>query len=497
MYSFKENVTRYIDAGFPIIYVDSLEEEKVIEEVQSLFQDRGILEWNVRGLFDYSNNSNLLEQKLEESLELLLNDKDISKKKIIVLKGLKSFIDNTDVTERLKMLAREINEGEIKDATVLIVAPNLKFPLELEQYVTVLNVDYLSEAEIKAIITEFISEYELTKPNDDFLSELSVLFKGLNESDIKNVLSLAVSSDGELNRSDFSLIFEHKQQLIRKSGILDMVPVVESINDIGGLENLKTWLQRKSSVFKNITKARAFGVDIPKGVLIVGMPGCGKSLTAKATAKLFDIPLLRLDMGRLMGKYVGESEGNLRRAIALADACSPCVLWIDELEKAFAGIGGQGGGNEVTARLFGHFLTWLQEKDSLTFVIATANNIAVLSPELLRKGRFDEIFYVNLPNKDERKKIFDIHIRKRRGQDLEQIDISKLVDKTEGFSGADIEGVIKDTVELAFVNNKPNISTEDIISSINLSNSLADTLKDSIEKLSKFYKDHKFKSASA
>ena len=492
MYSFKENATRYIDAGFPIIYVDSLEEEKVINEVHSLFKDRGILEWNVRGLFDHSDNSNLPEQGLEESLEFMLNDKEVSKKKIIVLKGLKSFIDNAGVTERLKILAQEINEGAIKDATILIVAPNLKFPLELEQYVTVLNVDYLTEEEIKAVIIGFIEEYDLTKPNEDFLNELSVLFKGLSESDIKNVLSLAVSSDGELNHSDFSLIFEHKQQLIRKSGILDMVPVIESINDIGGLENLKTWLQRKSSVFKNISKARAFGVDVPKGVLIVGMPGC-----AKATAKLFNIPLLRLDMGRLMGKYVGESEGNLRRAIALADACSPCVLWIDELEKAFAGIGGQGGSNEVTSRLFGHFLTWLQEKDSLTFVIATANNIAVLPPELLRKGRFDEIFYVNLPNKDEREKIFNIHIAKRRKQDLPSIDINKLVEKTEGFSGADIEGVIKDTVELAFTSDKSNIPTDDILAAINLSNSLADTLKDSIEKLSQFYKDHKFRSASA
>ena len=496
MYSFKENLIRYVDAGFPIIYVDSSEEANVTEEIQSLFKDKGILEWNIRGLFDYSNNSSLQDQGLEESLELILVDKEISKKKIFFIKGLKFFIEDVGVIERLKILAQKINEGEIKDATIFIVAPNLKFPLELEQYVTVLNIDFLTEEEIKAVIIEFVEEYQLTNPNENFLNELSVLFKGLNKLDIKNILSLATSSDGELNRSDFSLIFEHKQQLIRKSGILDMIPVVESINDIGGLDNLKNWLQRKSSVFQNITKARAFGVDVPKGVLIVGMPGCGKSLTAKATAKLFNIPLLRLDMGRLMGKYVGESEGNLRRAISLADACSPCVLWIDELEKAFAGIGEQGGSNEVTSRLFGHFLTWLQEKNSLTFVIATANNIAILPPELLRKGRFDEIFYVNLPDKNEREKIFNIHIAKRRKQDLPSIDINKLVEKTEGFSGADIEGVIKDTVELAFTSNRSKITTNDILASISLSNSLADTLKDSIEKLSKFYKDHKFKSAS-
>ncbi|WP_339240029.1 AAA family ATPase [Geobacillus sp. FSL W8-0466] len=181
--------------------------------------------------------------------------------------------------------------------------------------------------------------------------------------------------------------------MIKKSGILEMIPLKESFDEIGGLDNLKEWLFNKSRVFKNMNKAIEYGVDIPKGVLVVGMPGCGKSLNAKATAHLFRIPLLRLDMGRLMGKYVGESEANMRKAIKLAEAISPCVLWIDELEKAFAGIGNSGN-TEVASRLFGHFLTWMQEKQSPTFVVATANDISNLPPELLRKGRFDEIFYV-------------------------------------------------------------------------------------------------------
>ena len=317
-----------------------------------------------------------------------------------------------------------------------------------------------------------------------------------DETDINSVLSLAVSVDGELNHSDLSLIFDQKQQLIKKSAILDLVHDTDSISNIGGLDVLKEWLKQKAFVFKNINKAKKFGVDTPKGVLICGMPGCGKSLSAKATATLFGFPLIRLDMGKLMGKYVGESEANMRRAISLAEASSPCVLWIDELEKAFAGIGVQGSASEVTTRLFGHFLTWLQEKDSLAFVVATANNISILPPELLRKGRFDEIFYVDLPNEEERQKIFEIHIKKRRPNDLSAIDMKFLVGKTKGYSGADIEGIVKDAVEGAFSAHKSALTTEDISRAISNTHSLSEVMKDSIDKLSKIYKDLKFKSAS-
>jgi SpoVK/Ycf46/Vps4 family AAA+-type ATPase len=275
-----------------------------------------------------------------------------------------------------------------------------------------------------------------------------------------------------------------------------MIPLKETMNDIGGLDNLKDWLRQKAKVFKNMGKAQEYGVDIPKGVLIAGVPGCGKSLNAKAAAHLFEVPLLRFDLGRLMGKYVGESEKNMRNAIALAEAISPCVLWIDELEKAFAGIGGDGGGAEVTTRLFGNFLTWMQEKESPTFVVATANDITKLPPELLRKGRFDEIFYVGLPNDREREKIFQIHIKKRRPGDLKQIDIATLVAKTKGYSGADIEGVIKDAVESAFANDKATLSTEDIVSAISRTHSLSEIMKDDLEAMAKVYEKRRFKNAS-
>ena len=226
------------------------------------------------------------------------------------------------------------------------------------------------------------------------------------------------------------------------------------------------------------------------------MPGCGKSLTAKAAAKAFDVPLLRLDMGRLMGKYVGESEANMRRAILLTEASSPCVLWIDELEKAFAGIGANSTGSEVTVRLFGNFLTWMQEKKSLAFVVATANDITKLPPELLRKGRFDEIFYVNLPNKQEREKIFAIHIGKKRKKDLPNINMKQIVDKTEGYCGADIESIVHDSLEEAFVQKKTKLTTEDILNAIKNTHSISETMKDSLNKMAKNYQERKFKNAS-
>ena len=233
-------------------------------------------------------------------------------------------------------------------------------------------------------------------------------------------------------------------------------------------------------------KAIRFGVDIPKGILIVGLPGCGKSLSAKATAGLFKLPLVRLDVGRLMGKYVGQSESNMRDALKLASAISPCVLWIDEIEKAFAGVSSDGGGNEVTTRLLGQFLTWMQEKDSTVFIVATANDISRLPLEFLRKGRFDELFKVELPNGEERRKILEIHLKNRHKWN-DDLDIIKLIDKTKGCSGADLEAVVKDAIEDAFIKGDTTISTDALINSLSkitpIEKALADKIKDMREKL--------------
>ena len=494
-YSLKDKLARYIDAGFPIIYLNTFEEDKVDLIIKEVSCGKEIYEWNeTNGYIDFETKTPMTEDCTLEMMLDQLKTQEMLDRKIILLKDVNAYLDDSKIVSKIKGLARMINQGT--DATVIIISNILVIPKELEKFITILEMDYLNSDEIKQIILKFIKDYELDAVKDSLIDELAVAFKGLTEFEVNNLLALSYADDGELTRRDLRLIFDQKQQMIKKAGILEMIPLKETIEDIGGLENLKEWFIRKAKVYKNMNKAKQYGVDMPKGVLIAGVPGCGKSLNAKAAANLFEVPLLRLDMGRLMGKYVGESEGNLRNAIALAEAISPCVLWIDELEKAFAGIGGDGGGAEVTTRLFGNFLTWMQEKDSPTFVVATANDITKLPPELLRKGRFDEIFYVGLPNEYEREKIFQIHINKRRPQDLKNISISELVTKTKGFSGADIEGVIKDAVETAFADDKNNVQTQDIVKAINNTHSLSEIMKEALEKMAKEYETRKFKNAS-
>lgn len=499
----KNKLVRYLDAGFPILYINAFEEAKIEETIKEIADRRTIATWSMAtgyGEFSTESNNWITPQTKDESteLEVVLNtklafDNDLHRH-ILVIKDAHIVLENERIRMLLKEIALKISAG--LDCSIILISSVLKIPVELEKYITLLDADYLGFAEICELIKQFVSDNGLMQLQPRLLEEMATAFKGLSEFEINNILALAVADDGELNRKDLSLIFEQKKQMILKSGIMEMVPVKESIEDIGGLDNLKRWLKRKAKVIKNIQDAEKFGVDMPKGVLIAGVPGCGKSLSAKAVASLFEVPIIRLDMGKLMGKYLGESEANLRKAIGLAEAISPCVLWVDELEKAFAGIGSDGG-HEVTTRLFGSFLTWMQEKTSTAFVVATANDITKLPPELLRKGRFDEIFYVGLPKAEERKKIFEIHISKRRPEDISKIDIAKLVRLTDGYSGADIEGVVKEAIEYAFSDDKTSVSTEDIVLAINNTNSLSVIMKDSLEKMAKEYENRKLKNASA
>ena len=493
--TFKAKLVRYIDAGFPIIYINTFEEDKVDSLIPEISSGKEVYEWNeTNGYIDFETKTPLQEDCTLERMLDQLKTPDLLDRKILIFKDITSYLDEPRIVSKVKGLARMINQGV--DATVIIVSSVLVIPKDIEKYVTILEMDYLNTDEIKTIIRGFVKDNLNQQVDEKLIEEFALAFKGLTEFEILNLLALSYADDGDLTRKDLRLIFDQKQQMIKKAGILEMIPLKETIDDIGGLENLKAWFIKKAKVYKNMNNAKKYGVDMPKGVLIAGVPGCGKSLNAKAAANLFEVPLLRLDMWRLMGKYVGESEGNLRSAIALAEAISPCVLWIDELEKAFAGIGGSGGGAEVTTRLFGNFLTWMQEKESPTFVVATANDITKLPPELLRKGRFDEIFYVGLPNKEEREKIFNIHIKKRRPQDLKNIRVKELVSITEGFSGADIEGVVKDAIESAFAEDKTSIQTADVIDAIKDTHSLSEIMKDSLEKMTKEYENRKFKSAS-
>lgn len=295
-------------------------------------------------------------------------------------------------------------------------------------------------------------DYEI---EEKVTNQLIVACRGLQEYEIVRLLNRGYQRDGFVGVDDVALVVDEKRQIVKKSGILEMVTVKETMADIGGLKILKAWLKRKAKIMADIPRARDYGVEVPKGAMVVGMPGCGKSLTAKATAVLFGLPLLRLDIGSLMGRYVGDSEANMRRALSLTEAVSPCVLWVDEVEKAFTGVGSGGAGSEITTRLFGYFLTWMQEKSAPVFVIATANDLSSLPPELLRKGRFDEIFFVDFPTAKERGAILSVHLKKRGKSVAAALD--ELMEDTDGFSGADLEGLVKDAIEEAFFDGEADV----------------------------------------
>lgn len=471
----------YIDALHPIIYINHFDFKVIDDAIAQVGKNVKIVEFNnALGIIDFETKSPMLECNLEECLKLVMDD-GFEHETYIVLKDIHKELEAPKIISLLKRISENILYNDNYNATIFIISEITVIPKELENYITVFDIPLPTSSEILKIINDFVTDLDI-EVEKETIDEITLSFKGLNEFQIKQILNLAYQDGGCIDKDDKALILKEKEQFIKKSGMLELVNFSETIDDIGGLENLKEWLIKKAKVFANLDKAIKFGVDIPKGIMIIGMPGCGKSLTAKATASLFEIPLVRLDVGRLLGKYVGESEDNMRKALKLSEAISPCVLWIDEIEKAFAGVGEGGGGNDVTTRLFGQFLTWMQEKENTVFIVATANDISKMPAEFLRKGRFDELFFVDLPNGEERRKILDIHLKKRNKWHKE-IDSIALIKETDGFNGADLEAVVKDTIETAFIEGREIITTEDLLKSIKDTKSISSTLKDKINEI--------------
>jgi ATP-dependent 26S proteasome regulatory subunit len=490
-----DQLRAYVESHYPLLYIVTFEENDADALIKSVAEERRIIEWNMaRGQVDFASKRALTTYSdLALALDTWL-DMELDNHVLVIKDAHLALRDNPLAISRLKALANKIVHDEATVATVFLVSSQPCVPPELEKFITLFDLPLPDEEGIKGIVNDYATAYEL-EVSAPVINGLALAFRGLSKHEIMQLLNRGYQRDGSIGTDDIELVLAEKEQIIKKSGILEMVPVREKLDDIGGLAKLKIWLKQKANVLNNLDEARAFGVESPKGIMIVGMPGCGKSLTAKAAAKLFELPLLRLDVGSLMGKYVGESEGNMRRALKQADAVSPCILWIDELEKAFVGMGSGNAGSEVASRLFGYFLTWMQEKSSPVFVLATANDISALPPELMRKGRFDEIFYVDFPNETERVAIFHVHLERRR-KTSNKIDGKILAAATDGFSGADIESVVKEAIEKTFVDGKAQLNTDRLLEIIKETQPLSVVMKEKIKEYKEKFNRTKIKPAS-
>ena len=493
---------KMIDVNTPIIYINDYDFVRIDEIITEIVGNSKVFEWNpATGTTNFkTKESQGLGDK--DTLEFFLKEKYIVdtnlKEKFLVLKDIQDFIEEPAIKTLLQLIAQRKLYDRDYNTTVIIVSSVLKVPQELEMYVSYLDIPIPEEDEINQLIDEHVEVNCYDNFKDEDRKKLMPSLKGMTNFEIDRMLDMAMSSNGSLSAEDTAMILQQKKSMVKKSGLLELIDTPASLKDIGGLDALKDYLKNKSKVIADLPKAMEFGVSIPKGVFIVGMPGCGKSLCAKASAALFNTPLLKLDMGSMMGKYVGESEGNLRKAIKIAEAAAPCVLWIDEIEKAFSGVGGNND-NDIMKRMFGYFLSWMQEKNSCVYVIATANKIKDLPLELKRKGRFDEIFCVNLPNKEERKKIFKIHIDKKKKK-LDEAALNSVCQITEGFNGADIESVVNEAMEKCFIDSLDNKDTafdEKLLKDIaSKTISILKSDKQGIENMKKAFKENSFKDAT-
>lgn len=472
--------------SFRLIFLSTTEEDRASEIINKVAYSK---KWKVytfdivEGLrCDDDKRLRLIPADSLRDFQFVLKWMQENAKGIFVLKNINEFLEQDLLNAKsFKNFIVNVNQKDLLIYTFIIsFSFNLPKEIELDSYI--IDLPLPTKNDIKKLFNDFIDNLGL-KVADKLKNQIISLLQGLRESDIKKALKYSLL-DGKFTEEDLTNIAKLKSQIIRKESLVEFIDYSTIKENIGGLNNLKEWINRKKIVIQNIEKAIEDGVSIPKGVLLFGMPGCGKSLAAKVMAKEWQLPLLRLDMGMVLGPYVGQSEENIRKAIKLSEAIAPCILWIDELEKGFAGIGGDGGGSsDVMKRVFGTFLTWMQEKNKPVVVVATANDISQMPPEFLRKGRFDEIFFVDFPTNNERNEIISIHLKKRNHSDFETT-LRKYTDKLQGYSGADIEALIGELVESHFIakieNNNFNLENE-INKLLNNFKPLSTTMKDKIQ----------------
>jgi SpoVK/Ycf46/Vps4 family AAA+-type ATPase len=476
--SFTEEFQLLLRACNPLIYIPTTEEErleKTIAELAKQVNNRNVYIWDfVDGYQDNPNNENFGRRNPLQALEYI-ERLPAQIAGIFILRDFQRFLDDISISRKLRNLSRSLKS---QPKNIVIAASNLEIPTDLEEIITIINFPYPTDTEIKIEIQRLLTATD-SSLNDKLLSELVRAAQGLTLERLRRVLAKAVADCGTIVPEHVELILEEKRQSIRRTEILDYYPATEQITDIGGLDNLKDWLLKRGDAFSE--RARAYGLPFPRGLLLIGIQGTGKSLTAKAIAHHWHLPLLRLDAGRLFGGLVGESERRTRQMTELAEALSPCILWIDEVDKAFSGIDSKGDAG-TTSRVFGTFITWMAEKKKPVFVVATANNIQALPPEMLRKGRFDEIFFVGLPFQEEREAIFKVHLSRLRPHNLQNYDIKRLAYETPDFSGAEIEQTLIEAMHIGFSQNR-DFTTDDILEAASQIIPLARTAGEQIQML--------------
>lgn len=472
-----------IRARYPLIFIISYEETRISKLIYKISQEQNkqLYFWSItRGIHKSE------EDKIDESTKDPINALNYVERQIgpiiFLFKDFHPYLSDPNIVRKLRDLVENLKSTY---ETIIFVSPVLNVPVELEKDIAIIDYPLPDRKELSVLLENIIKTIS-NKPNikidltDEIKEKLIDAALGLTMNEAENAFARAIVADNILDSKDIEFILDEKKQIIRKTGILDYFYTEETIENVGGLENLKDWLRKRSLAFTQ--KAKEFGLPEPKGILLVGVQGCGKSLVAKCVSNLWGLPLLRFDVGKVFSGIVGSSEENMRKAIKIAESIAPCILWVDEIEKSLSGIESSSFSDAGTsARVFGTFITWLQEKTKPVFVIATANNIKMLPPELLRKGRFDEIFFVDLPSYEERKEIFTIHLKKRKRKP-ENFDLDLLARESENFSGAEIEQVIISALFDAFVENR-DLNTEDILKNIKKTVPISITMKEAIEEI--------------
>lgn len=477
-----------IRARYPLLYLVGLEEIPMLEILAGVASELSdyhrVLTWDlVRGWEDNNANRNSVIGALDR-----IRRQEKGEPKIFVLKDIHFILrypqhpQNAPVVRELKNLAEELKQTP---HTLAIVSHTLEVPAELSEHITAIDLPLPDLEEIDRLISSKVNPKQL-QVEGLAREQLAKACQGLSRTRIERVLSKALlANDDTIDETAIDGVLAEKKQAIRQTGILEFFTPRESLKNVGGLDNLKKWVRMRKDVFTE--EARRYGIPNPKGVLLVGIQGTGKSLSAKTIACEWRLPLLRLDTGRLFGGLVGESESRVRQMIDISEAIAPCVLWIDEIDKAFGNlIAGVDGDSGTSRRVFGSLITWMQEKISPVFIVATANNVNILPAELLRKGRFDEIFFLSLPTQKEREEIFKVHLRKFRPARMREFDIELLAKQAKEFSGAEIEQAIFDGMHYAFADARRDFTTNDIIRAIEETVPLAAIAREPIEALKRW-----------